>query len=35
VHLKEEKHGEVFVGYMNKYMPNWQQYKEELNKIIL
>lgn len=32
VHLLERKHNEVFIAYMDKYLPKWRFYKEELNK---
>lgn len=32
IHLLERKHGEVFTGYMDKLLPQWRFYKEELNK---
>ncbi|MBE9212847.1 M48 family metallopeptidase [Plectonema cf. radiosum LEGE 06105] len=31
VHLLERSHGERFVALMNKFMPNWRFYKDELN----
>ena len=33
VHLLERNHSELFVGYMDKYMPGWKRLKEELNKL--
>lgn len=33
VHLLERLHNERFLAYMNKYLPKWKQYKEELNKL--
>lgn len=32
VHLLERRHNEHFVGYMNRFMPLWQYYREELNR---
>ena len=32
VHLLERLHNERFIAYMDKYMPNWRFYKEELNR---
>lgn len=32
VHLLERTHNEIFITYMNKFMPQWSNYKEELNK---
>ncbi len=32
VHLLERNHGERFVALMTKFMPNWQFYKDELNR---
>lgn len=34
-HLLERSHSERFVAYMDKFMPKWRVYKEELNKFIL
>jgi len=33
VHLLERTHNEVFVSYMNEFMPKWRFYREELNKL--
>lgn len=33
VHLLERTHNEVFIAYMNKFMPKWRFYREELNKL--
>lgn len=33
VHLKERKHNEKFVAYLDKQLPNWRHLKEELNKL--
>jgi len=35
VHLLEKKHNEKFRQYMDKFMPNWRQYKSELNEFVL
>jgi len=32
VHLLERKHNEKFSGYMNKFMPQWRSYRDELNR---
>lgn len=32
VHLLERHHGDRFVALMNKFMPNWKFYKDELNR---
>lgn len=32
VHLFEKKHNETFIAYMDKFLPKWKFYKEELNK---
>ena len=32
IHLLERHHNERFIGYMNRYMPLWQFYREELNR---
>lgn len=31
LHLIERTHNELFKAYLNKYMPNWKQYKRLLN----
>jgi predicted metal-dependent hydrolase len=33
VHLLERKHNEKFVWYLNKFMPQWKSYREELNRL--
>ncbi len=33
VHLLERKHNSKFVGYMNRFMPDWKVYKKQLNKL--
>lgn len=35
VHLLEKKHGERFNTYMDKFLPMWRAYKEELNRFPL
>jgi hypothetical protein len=32
VHFLERKHNEVFIAYMDKFLPKWRFYKEELNR---
>lgn len=32
VHLLERHHNDKFIKYMDKFMPNWRFYKEELNR---
>jgi len=32
VHLLERHHNERFLAYMNKFIPQWKQYKRELNR---
>lgn len=32
VHLLERRHNERFVAYMDKFLPQWRAYKEELNR---
>ena len=32
VHLLERHHNERFIAYMDKFLPKWRFYKEELNK---
>jgi len=34
-HLLEKKHNDRFKLYMDKFLPRWRQYKEELNRAIL
>lgn len=34
-HLLEKSHNEVFVGYMDKFLPDWRMRKDELNNYIL
>jgi predicted metal-dependent hydrolase len=33
VHLLERLHNEQFIAYMDKFMPRWRYYREELNKL--
>lgn len=33
VHLKERNHGPLFVSAMDKYLPQWRQIKDELNRL--
>jgi predicted metal-dependent hydrolase len=33
VHLLERSHNEIFLNYMNQFMPKWRFYREELNKL--
>jgi predicted metal-dependent hydrolase len=33
VHLLERRHNDRFIGYLNKFMPQWKRYKEELNRL--
>lgn len=35
IHLLVRKHNEKFKAYMNKFVPQWSQYKEELNRFPL
>lgn len=32
IHLLERHHNDRFLGFMNQYLPNWQQLKKELNQ---
>jgi hypothetical protein len=32
VHLLERNHGDRFIALMNKFLPNWRFYKDELNR---
>ena len=33
VHLSERRHNEIFVKYMNEFMPKWRFYRDELNRL--
>ena len=33
VHLLERKHNDVFMAYMNEYLPKWRSYRDELNRL--
>jgi predicted metal-dependent hydrolase len=33
VHLLERSHNDKFVFYMDKFMPKWRQYRDELNSL--
>jgi len=35
VHLLERKHNDRFKAYMDKFMPQWKSYKDELNRLPL
>lgn len=35
VHLLERNHSDCFIVYMDKFMPQWRQYKKELNRSVL
>ncbi len=35
VHLLERKHNKIFISYMDKFLPKWRFFKDELNKIPL
>lgn len=32
VHLQERKHNDRFIALMDKHLPNWRQYRDELNE---
>lgn len=34
VHLLEKSHNNIFIGYMNKFLPNWRETKKELNTFV-
>lgn len=34
IHILERTHNEKFQYYMNKYMPNWKEIREELNELV-
>ncbi|WP_242670052.1 M48 family metallopeptidase [Gramella sp. KN1008] len=33
VHLLERNHNDIFVAYMDEYMPKWRSHREELNSL--
>ena len=33
VHLLERSHNKVFIAYMDRFMPKWRMYREELNRL--
>lgn len=33
VHLLERRHNDLFLAYMNQFLPNWRQVKDELNRL--
>jgi predicted metal-dependent hydrolase len=33
VHLLERNHNQRFIAYMDKFLPQWRHYKEELNRL--
>lgn len=33
VHLLERKHNNIFIAYMDKFLPKWKSYKDELNQL--
>jgi predicted metal-dependent hydrolase len=35
IHLLERKHNDRFIGFLNKHLPKWRFYKEELNSLPL
>lgn len=35
VHLLERKHNDRYMAYIDKFMPQWRSYKEELNSLVL
>lgn len=35
IHLKERNHGASFIAEMNKHYPQWQEYKDELNRLAI
>jgi predicted metal-dependent hydrolase len=34
VHFLERKHNDIFIGYMDKFLPKWRGIKQELNQVI-
>jgi predicted metal-dependent hydrolase len=35
IHLLERNHNDRFIAYMNKFLPQWKHYREELNRLPL
>ena len=35
VHLLERHHNDQFTAYMDKFMPQWRSYRDELNQFLL
>ena len=35
IHLIERNHNDQFIIYLNKFIPKWRHYKEELNRSAL
>ena len=33
IHLLERNHNDRFVAYMDRFIPQWKQYREELNRM--
>ena len=33
VHLLERTHNKRFIGFMDKFMPNWRHHRDELNQL--
>lgn len=33
LHMLERNHNDRFIAYMNKFLPQWRHYKEELNRL--
>jgi hypothetical protein len=33
IHLLERHHNDRFIAHLDKYMPQWRSYKEELNRL--
>lgn len=33
VHLLERRHNNIFIAYMNQFLPKWRFYKDELNRL--
>jgi predicted metal-dependent hydrolase len=32
IHLKERKHNDLFIAYLDKFLPQWKYIKEQLNR---
>ena len=33
IHFLERKHNDLFIAYINEYLPKWRFFKDELNRL--